>query len=298
MAEFNTPTQESLNSLYGDWNPLSYMKGYENQGLADQYRQQAIQQQQEATRKASLENQFTEQDNPNRIQERVLTNQGKVLSNEGQGYLNTTNRLASERASASQASNLSADQRKAALSLSEDELKQFTADVSNMMISSDPKIRTQGMQYRAFLPTIISEREKQKQEMDKIYAQGKNQKDVEQMRIDAGKYDKKAAMSWAVKFSSLPPATRVGNLQGALTSGIDPMTGQPMDQTSREAYQAMLEQDIRTLDAQTAAKGQGQGITLGIPEGGTSPKLVPKVQPSVGGNTPPRGTASNPIVLK
>jgi hypothetical protein len=42
MDSPNLPSQADLNSLYGAWNPMSYMQGYQNQALADQFRQQAF----------------------------------------------------------------------------------------------------------------------------------------------------------------------------------------------------------------------------------------------------------------
>lgn len=42
MDSPSLPSQADLNSLYGSQNPLSYMRGYQNQDLADQFRQQAF----------------------------------------------------------------------------------------------------------------------------------------------------------------------------------------------------------------------------------------------------------------
>jgi len=63
------PTQEGLNALYGGYNPMAYFKGYANQQLADQFRQQSLQQEQNATRKGVLENQQSEVFNPLLVQE-------------------------------------------------------------------------------------------------------------------------------------------------------------------------------------------------------------------------------------
>jgi hypothetical protein len=56
MDSANLPNQGDLNSLYGAWNPMSYMQGYENQDLASQFRQQAFNANQNTVAKGQIEN--------------------------------------------------------------------------------------------------------------------------------------------------------------------------------------------------------------------------------------------------
>ena len=116
------PSVNDLQTMYGSWNPQAYLEAQSNAGLERQFRESEYARQQELAKKASLDNLFQEQDDPNKIKERVLTNQGKELNNTGLGFDNTNKRLDTERKQASQQWNLDADQRKAMMAVTEDQI--------------------------------------------------------------------------------------------------------------------------------------------------------------------------------
>ena len=174
-------------------------------------------------------------------------------------------------------------------------------------MSGDPTRIERAKHGEQFLASVRAEQRKNAAEMDKqreisrahiagasiaANASITNNRD----NIDAGKFDKRNTMTMAIKFASLPPATRIGNLRAALASGKDPVTGEPMSNESRAEYQAMMEQDAATLDAANNARGGNTGITLNVPPAGGSPKIVNKSPVTV--NPKGAGTADNPIVLK
>ena len=85
MADFSTPSQTDLNSLYGAWNPLSYIKGYENQSLADQYRQGAMQQQSLTNQGLANTNDRFSQMTPLEVAGKQATVQGDQIKNQQAG---------------------------------------------------------------------------------------------------------------------------------------------------------------------------------------------------------------------
>jgi hypothetical protein len=141
-------------------NPWAQMQANEQLGLAQQFQQQEYQRGTLGNEKASLDNMFTAQDNPLRVRERQLSNVSKEQANE-------TGELGLERARANQKSLLSADQRKAAMSASEDEIKQLDYNVGLLLRSKDPQEREEGLKLQQYMPEILAERRKQADAMEK-----------------------------------------------------------------------------------------------------------------------------------
>lgn len=130
MEQANIPTQEGLNALYGAWNPMAYMQGHQNQGLADQFRQQAFNRNALDTFKVQ---QGVEQDsrmNP------LLVEQQRG-QNTKLGFENIMTQRKNEREQANHQNMLDADQRAAALKVSEDDMKKFEYKVGELMRSPD-----------------------------------------------------------------------------------------------------------------------------------------------------------------
>jgi len=88
----NLPNQDSLNALYGSWNPMAYSQGYQNQDTANAFRDQAYQQQQNTTQQGTLADQFNAANNPQLLAKQGLDNQltaaditGKNINNASSG---------------------------------------------------------------------------------------------------------------------------------------------------------------------------------------------------------------------
>ena len=153
------PGDQDYEQMLG-MNPWAQMQANEQLGLAQQFQQQDMEKGALANRKAGLDNLFQEQDDPLRIRERQLTNTNKEQVNE-------TGALGLERARANQKALLSADQRKAALSASEDEIKQLDFNVGLLLRSKDPQEREEGLKLQQYMPEILAERRKQADLMEK-----------------------------------------------------------------------------------------------------------------------------------
>jgi hypothetical protein len=67
MDPSTLPSQTDLNSLMGSWNPMSYMQGFQNQDLANQFRQQSYQANANTVDKGTLENQLSAATQPSDI---------------------------------------------------------------------------------------------------------------------------------------------------------------------------------------------------------------------------------------
>ena len=93
MDSSNLPSQTDLNSLYGAWNPMSYMQGQQNQDLAAQFRSQVFDANNNTVTKGQLENDQASQMNPLLLNQRKLENTGLGLTNTGKDITNQSSQL-------------------------------------------------------------------------------------------------------------------------------------------------------------------------------------------------------------
>lgn len=301
MADLQMPGYLDYGKMLS-MNPVAYGQAMDQLKLAQLYQAEQQKQTEQKTIADIMANQQNEKMNPLRVENQTLVNQGL-------GIRNSSDNLDLDYKKAGQQYRLDEQQRAAALKLSDDDMKAAEQHVNMLLISGDPAKQQMGLRMQQWLPAIQAERRKHQMEMEKVQEQSRahaataqinadTQKTLEQMRIDAGKYKgKNAAVSWAIKFNSLPPATRIGNLRGALASGKDPVTGEPMTEEDRQMYQAILEQDQATLDAGNQARAAGgAGIIPQVtPQGSVNLQNRPPVSVNPKKGT---GTKDDPIVLK
>jgi len=93
MDSPNLSSQADLNSLYGAWNPMSYMQGQQNQDLANQFRQQAFQANNNDVTRGQLQNQQSVAMNPLLLDQQRSTNTGLDLGNQGKAIGNQSSQL-------------------------------------------------------------------------------------------------------------------------------------------------------------------------------------------------------------
>jgi hypothetical protein len=274
-------------------NPFAAYQANQQMDLAKQFQDQKYQQEQNTTNKGTLENIFSAQNNPNKVQGQILQNEGQGLLNESQGYKNRTDRLGAERAEANQQNVLSADQRAAALKMSEDDMKAFDFHVGELLRNPDPAQRAEGAKLQTYLSSYQAERRKAADELTKageasrIHAGSAER--IANANIEAGRWDKAAKggnLSFSQQLTKMKVPEQLTAIQGALATGLDPDTGAEMSPMAKQGYQAMYDQGVQQLNANNAARGQGQGMTLGAGAGGT-PTLVPKQIPSVAASKAP-----------
>lgn len=107
---------------------------------------------------------------------------------------------------------------------------------------------------------------------------------IEKAGIEAGKYKRGGAgTSITTVFAKMTPEARLGAVQKALATGVDPETGELMTDMARKGYESMYDQDKRTVDSKNASKSVAK---IDIPALANVPQATP---PSVGTS----GTPSN-----
>ena len=122
------------------------------------------------------------------------------------------------------------------------------------------------MKMQQFLPSIMAEQRKHKDEMEKqreisrshlegIKQQGKTSKEIRQMEIDAGRFDKSGggiSITDNLLSGKMKVPERLGTLKAILTSGINPDTSQPLSVIEKTYLQSMYDQDAATTEGKQA----------------------------------------------
>lgn len=270
------PSYTDYDSMLG-MNPWAQMQANEQLGLANQFQQQDLQKGNLANEKASLDNLFTAQDNPNRVQERVLTNQGLDIGNQDKG-------IDLNRKKANQQNILNADQRKAALDATDDHIKEMDNHVGVMLRSQDPAEREEGLKLQQFMPQILAERRKQADAMEmekyKQLQQTGRATELQQSNeriagVRAGATLGAAQVRGAGKTNSPESiAAKLGYEKGAAYYLIK---AEEADTPEDEAKYRDLASKFEQLNMNAKNAGAGQGIAPTVQDGKVvlSPKQAP-----------------------
>lgn len=290
-----------LSQIYGAWNPEAYLQGRHNVDLANQFQQQDMEKGALANRKARLDNLFQEQDDPARVRERQLTNANKEQVNE-------TGALGLERARANQKNLLSADQRKAALDASEDEIKQLDYNVGLLLRSKNPQERKEGLKLQQYMPEILAERRKQADIMEKErYTQMQHtDRNLETIQsneriagMNAAGREKVAGMRTSTKaggadfWSSFYKKNGALNKYTSLIAEIAKLKDSDPEEAAK--MQRMADDLLPAAQAEIATPKPGavnQGALTELPVN-SAPNIAPK-----GAARKPAGTAADPIILR
>jgi len=279
------PDLATLQGTYGAWNPQAYTQAQENQGLAQQFQQQNLAQEANKTQEGFLANQQSTAMNP------LLVDQQRGV-NTTRGITNQTSQLGLDRANALQFQNLAKDQQQAILDMKENDIKAIEQHGRQLSYSNDPNERAQGQQIYEMGQTfraakqeqdykVALEQEKGRQRILETGAAGANASRIEQMGIDAGKYKRgtggAGGVSFVQKLSSMKVPEQVSATYAILQSGVSPDTHEPLTDIEKTFFKSLYDQGARTIEAKTAAAGQG--TKLDINEG--KAQLVNKVPPSV-----------------
>lgn len=270
------PSVEDLQSMYGSWNPQAYLEAQSNAGLERQIRESEYGRQQQLEQQAGLDTLFRQQDDPNRIQERVLTNRNRELTNTGLGYKNDSDALDLERKRALQSLNLDADKRKALMQVTEDQLKEADLQVEQMRRSLDPAQQARG---------------------EKLYQLTGAARALQAQRDEAMKMEQYKQLqetgraiernNTTIKAAEIGATSRV-DAAGKRGNSIPKPPNTPIAQylaDLRQAYaDGKIEEDVynrsvaNAVNAELAAKTAGRtgGVELALPLGGGSPQLAPK----------------------
>ena len=306
------PSVNDLQTMYGAWNPQAYLQAQDNAGLERQFREQQYAQEQEQAKQAGLKTQFETQANPLRIQGMGLDNTHKGLTNTGLDQSNQSAGLKLEREKALQQLNLDADQRKALMGITADQLAQADQRIEQGRRSLDPTEQAHAEKLyqltgaaRALQATQDRKMEetKYKELQDTGRATERNNTSLEVARINQegqtarlGSRASAAPVSWARSLDKLSPDKQVAALEYTIKMGIDPDTGQPLSELSKEALEARYQRAVKLVD-QKPPLGSGNPVL-----DAETKKLVPAPKrESVGRESIGKrgsGTKDDPIVLK
>jgi hypothetical protein len=121
---------------------------------------------------------FAEQANPLKVQ-------GLGLANEQTGYENTLKKVESETKAALKDDDIASKRAKMLADMDDNKLRQLQTRAEWEMMQDDPKLRDSGMRKLMASKAEWDRRNKQKDELEKIAAQGQNSKDVANIHAGA-----------------------------------------------------------------------------------------------------------------
>lgn len=154
------PTMNELSQVYGNWNPEAYLQGRQQVDLSNQFEQGRIQEQGQDIRAKELGNIFTEQNNPKRLQNQDLVN-------EGLGYTNRKSAVETRMAEGLEKYKLPAAQMEELKRMKQSDLDLADIEVKKMLRDPDPEVRKRGEQLWEFTDAVRAEKTKWDREMAK-----------------------------------------------------------------------------------------------------------------------------------
>jgi len=294
MEQANLPSQADLNSLYGAWNPMSYMQGQQNQDLAQQFRDQAFQGNQNTLMRDAMANDQAAQMNP-------MLLEGKRQDITRTGLLNDQSAIENQSAGLKLDTNQQLHQEQ--LAAAREELRSKLSDAQYSQLGN--KILQDHMDaIRGGDPATI---EKTSMLLDLVGGKvgGAVAKTIQKRNLTEGQWVSnqniantkadatvgaaalrpsaaaKAPTDPYIAWNKLGSDARSSRIQGALTSGMNPVTHEPMTDAEREAFKAELAQASRNLDQKS--NNLNQGVTADIDPATGKIRIVKKQTPSVSG---------------
>jgi len=143
-----------------EMNPMAYQQANDQLSLAKQFQAEKQKQAEATTLEGMLKNEQSRSMNP-----MLLEQQGQL--NQGRNVTNQSSALDFERKKASHVANLTADQRAAAIKLTDDDFKEADQHIEKMLRSGDPQQIEQAMKAQQYLPALLAEKRKHEQQMEK-----------------------------------------------------------------------------------------------------------------------------------
>lgn len=249
-----------------EMNPMAYQQASDQLSLAKQFQAEKQKQAEATTLEGMLKNEQSRSMNPMLLEQQRQTNAGRATTNASQG-------LDFERKQASHVANLTADQRAAAIKLTDDDFKEADQHIEKMLRSGDPQQIEQAMKAQQYLPALLAEKRKHEQQMEKIRYEQQQETVRAVERNETSRYvaDRSAEASAARTASrgggstsvasaliKLDPSRRLGTVQAILSTGMNPDTQQPLSDIERAYFTNMYEQDSKVVDARPSASLAGK----------------------------------------
>lgn len=248
----------------------------------------ADQQAQENVRAKQLSNLFDEQNNPQKIAEQNLINEGKTLANINQGYINRTNSVKADISDKTADLQYSAEQRKLISEASKADMDdlQYRAQMAAQNPLSTPQQREEGIKALKMHSDFLKIQEQHKNEMAK---QNSAQAFSRAQQDRAFAHSDRQVATKAANTSKLKQGA--GDILTAIRSGKI----KPADAATALGMQAMQEERAGNIEEaqflrQAAAMAESVAVTTRA-EQATKPIILP--DGSVGQTPPRQPTFSN-----
>lgn len=307
MDSANLPSQADLNSLYGTWNPMSYMQGQQNQDLAAQFRDQAYKSNQNEITQGVLKNEQSSLMNPLLVNQQQLTNTGLDLGNQGTGIKNASAGIDLGQKQALAPQDLENKRLGLQNQLGDEQYNNLSNQISMSYLkalhsgNADEALKLKPMV--EFLSGPIGEKladRSQKRDLEELRSLtqlGVANIGAEGRMYSAGQRSAPKTSDPYAAWNKLPSSARAESIQRALVLGVNPVTHEPLSAEERSAFTSELAQATRNIDQTAANRGQTQGVTATVDNTGKV-VLVPKQVPSVAGETKTPSVADMRAALK
>jgi hypothetical protein len=266
-----------------EMNPGAFWQAQNQVGLAQQFQDQKLAQEQEVTKQKNLANLFTEQNDPLRLENQRISNEKLGFETSDAGVKSRINK-------ATEGLQLDQAQRDFVTKAKKSDLDQMELVAQQMAYSQNPQERSQGESLLKMHRDFVKIREEGKIRADEGVAAGRraldlermragNQRSLEQLRIDAGKYNKKNSGT----ISSINDALRSGKLTyeraAVLMANEAAGADDPVEQ-QRFLNMARMYEEMNLRQKTAGVQGKVDvGATTGLPTQQVAPVIPPQGQP-------------------
>ncbi|MFZ2190087.1 MAG: hypothetical protein WAV48_04865 [Candidatus Magasanikiibacteriota bacterium] len=295
MPQANYINQDELSKIYGTGSMEALGQGAQQAGLSQLFQQQEGQKNALANRQAELANIFKEQQDPQLLEHQSLQNAG--LSNQ-----NVLGGVNARRAAANEGMQLNEDQRKFALTATDQDLQAAMQHAQGEMNSGDPQRMQEASKILDFTTAARAAKAKAAADLIQEQTQGRNrlagigmqtaaQERMNQANIDAGKFNKAGRSSSglqgiqeAVQSGKMTAEKAAVALHGAAMFEADPDV--------KQKYEAMAGQYEQFAMNQRNAQAGGKldiGAATGMPTQQIAPALGGGVSPAPSTQGPQKG---------
>lgn len=223
------------------------------QSLAQMFAQQGLDKGQQDIKKAQLGNLFDERSMEDRLR------QTKVNA-DYTGNLSRETGIRADIGEATKAEAIKSKMAEFAKNVSDSELAQAEAQIQQMMFSNDPKVAARGKEMFGMHREMVKMKEQERLRNDSAMAlenaRAGNARSLEQMRIDAGKYDK-ASQNKTILQNLISTKNYQQAAMTATVLAMEAETPQERDQLLNLANQ-MKAADIAARQAAPQVRNEGQ----------------------------------------
>lgn len=296
----NIPTMQGLESQFGSWNPMAYIKASDYSGLADQFRNEEYKKQQNAVQEGTLKNQQSELMNP------LLVNHQRAQNVE-LDQKNSKGALQLETDIATHPDAMKLAVRKAATALDDQDIADMGTHIKKTLLdpNATQAARDQAIKMQQYLPEIMAEQRKHAEAVaiEKLQGasrlavtkqQGQNALDLNKVKRFAPRAGGGGSVVDNLWSGKMKVAERLGAVKAILETGQHPDEERELTSLERRSLQALYDQDAATTEGKLAM--QAQGVTARAGAGGNV-TIVNKDKPSVRSTPRGSGTAADPIKL-